>query len=526
MSRAAALTGSALLALGLAIFVWKTVGLGLPLAPSQPEGLWRVELVVRAQGQGRRGSVRVPLPSSGPGQVIFDEHASSDRLLFAIRTEGEQRTGVWSGRLEGVHEIVYGFRAELSEVQTPLPPGPEQEPPRSVRDRWGRPRADLPADAPEIAPVLAELRLPGPEDPAGRLRLIFAFVSDEIGEVATGSDHALLALAAREGSAEGQVRLLVSLLRAVGIPARPVLGLAVRPESALATEPWAEAWLGGEWIPMSPAAGFFATRPADLLALHAGSLDLLEATGVQAIGHRYRGMREQLRPEELATMMVPSQPLLARVSLHRLPLGTQGVLRALLLFPLGALVISIFRNVIGFETFGTFMPILIAFALRSTSLAVGLVMVGSVIVLGILGRLVLDRLRLLLVPRLSILLCLVVLAITALALAGEGLGRLELGGGVLFPIVILTMLVERFSVTLAEEGLRPALARAAWSTLVAVIVYPIFRSVFAEHLMFGFPELVICAMGLLVWLGAYTGYRVTDLIRFRLFAPAPGATAP
>src|SRR3990172_2805362 len=98
MSRAAALTGSALLALGLAIFVWKTVGLGLPLAPSQPEGLWRVELVVRAQGQGRRGSVRVPLPSSGPGQVIFDEHASSDRLLFAIRTEGEQRTGVWSGR--------------------------------------------------------------------------------------------------------------------------------------------------------------------------------------------------------------------------------------------------------------------------------------------------------------------------------------------------------------------------------------------------------------------------------------------
>ena len=108
----------------------------------------------------------------------------------------------------------------------------------------------------------------------------------------------------------------------------------------------------------------------------------------------------------------------------------------------------------------------------------------------------------------------------------EGLGRVELGGGVLFPIVILTMLVERFSVTLAEEGLRPALARAGWSTAVAVVVYPIFRSSFAEHLMFGFPELVICTIGLLVWLGAYTGYRVTDLIRFRLFAPAAGPAAP
>ena len=61
---------------------------------------------------------------------------------------------------------------------------------------------------------------------------------------------------------------------------------------------------------------------------------------------------------------------------------------------------------------------------------------------------------------------------------------------------------------------------------MAVVVYPIFRSSFAEHLMFGFPELVICTIGLLVWLGAYTGYRVTDLIRFRLFAPAAGPAAP
>jgi hypothetical protein len=79
---------------------------------------------------------------------------------------------------------------------------------------------------------------------------------------------------------------------------------------------------------------------------------------------------------------------------------------------------------------------------------------------------------------------------------------------------------------MAEEGLRPALVRAGWSTLVAVIVYPIFRSALAEHLMFGFPELVVCTMGLLVWIGGYTGYRLTDLIRFRLFAPAPGAAGP
>jgi hypothetical protein len=35
--------------------------------------------------------------------------------------------------------------------------------------------------------------------------------------------------------------------------------------------------------------------------------------------------------------------------------------------------------------------------------------------------------------------------------------------------------------------------------------------------MFGFPELVISIMGLLVAIGGYTGYRLAELWRFRSF---------
>jgi hypothetical protein len=85
-------------------------------------------------------------------------------------------------------------------------------------------------------------------------------------------------------------------------------------------------------------------------------------------------------------------------------------------------------------------------------------------------------------------------------------------------MVILTMLVERFSVTLKEEGARSAMVRAGYTVLVAVMVYPIFRSERAEHVMFSFPELVISLIGLLVLTGGYTGYRISDLIRFRALA--------
>ena len=117
---------------------------------------------------------------------------------------------------------------------------------------------------------------------------------------------------------------------------------------------------------------------------------------------------------------------------------------------------------------------------------------------------------------------------TAPALAvmlGADVGSRDLFTGVLLPIVILTMLIERFSITAAEEGIRQALVRAGWSTAVAVAAYPLFHSQLAAHLMFGFPELVLAVIGVLVWIGGYTGYRVADLIRFRSLAlPAEGPT--
>ena len=143
---------------------------------------------------------------------------------------------------------------------------------------------------------------------------------------------------------------------------------------------------------------------------------------------------------------------------------------------------------------------------------------------GVFGRLVLERLRLLLVPRLAILLCLVVLGVAAFALLGRRFESRELMSGVIFPIVILTMLIERFSIAIAEESMRTALVRSGYSLLVTIAVYPVLRDPTAEYVMFSFPELTLCVMGVLVWIGGYTGYRLFDLIRFRTFANGTSAS--
>lgn len=523
MSRIAALAGLALVAFGLAIFGWKAWVYDLPVLPTDPEGLWRVELGISVRGVGNRGSVRAPLPTTGPGQEVYDERSSADRLLFTIRNENGERTAIWRGPLDGVHDIAYGFRVRLEPIEVPLSAEPVPIP-DDVRETFTGPTREFPSDAAEIAATLAGLGLPPAPDALGRIRSIFAMVAHEVATVGGGPDDALIALANRGGSERGKTALAVTLLRAAGVPARPVTGIELRSGAAPRETVWAEAWAGGHWIPLSPTGAFFATRPATLVALRAGSFAGVEVTGAEAVSYHFDALREHLRSEELAAMMVPPNRFLRALSLYRLPVNTQSALRLLLALPLGALIVAVFRNLIGVPTFGTFMPVLVAFALRNVPLLVGLAMVVAVIGTGVFGRLVLERLRLLLVPRLSILLCLVVLGVAAFALIGRRTEQAELMTGVIFPIVILTMMIERFSIATAEEGMRTALERSGYSLLVTIAVYPVLRDPTAEYVMFSFPELVFCVMGVLVWIGGYTGYRLFDLIRFRAFASARGSS--
>jgi len=516
MHRTVLITGALLVAAGLGLFASKTLRYGIPIAPTENLGPWQVELRISARGEGGRGSVRALLPSTEGGQVIFDERSSSDRLQFSIRERAGNRIGVWTGWLDGVHEVVYQFRVQSHAVTTPLPSqGPYPKPPRQLTSVWGQPSPGIPSDAPLLTELLENLRLPAPTDQAARIRTLYSFVSHEIATVGSASSDALLTLSRREGNPEGKERLLVTLLRAAEIPGRLVHGLELRegttPEELL----WVEAWVDDAWVPMSAVHGFFETTPDDFIVLGRSNVPTVEATGVSAVGHRFQSLREHLRPDEIANLLAPDNRLLAWISLYRLPVTWQSVLRVLLLVPLGALVVALFRNLVGITTYGTFMPVLIALALRGFSLGFGLALVALVIALGFLARLALEKLRLLMVPRLSIVLCIVVLAVTLLALTGQDTELSGFFAGALLPIVILTMLIERVYITTSEEGARQALLRAFWSVLVAAAIHPIFRNAHAEYLMFSFPELVLVVMGLLVWIGGYMGYRVADLIRFR-----------
>jgi hypothetical protein len=178
-------------------------------------------------------------------------------------------------------------------------------------------------------------------------------------------------------------------------------------------------------------------------------------------------------------------------------------------------MICVLRNLVGFPTFGIFMPVLMALAFRNTGLAYGLGIFAGVVLIGYFVRRWIDKLRLLLVPRLSVILTLVILCITIFALIGNKLGLREFMAVGLLPFVILTMTIERFFVIVEEAGPREGLWTATGSAAVATITYEILHLETLQLTFFIYPELLFAVAGAQVLLGRYKGYRLSELIRFR-----------
>jgi len=185
--------------------------------------------------------------------------------------------------------------------------------------------------------------------------------------------------------------------------------------------------------------------------------------------------------------------------------------------PLGALVTTLFRTVIGIRTFGTFTPTLLALSFVYADWTTGLLTFGVVLAIGLCSRALLDRLKLLVVPRLSVMLTLVVLCIVLMVSVLDYFNLTPSVQAVILPMVILTMTIERFYLTSEEDSPAFALQLLGTTMLIGACCYGVLRWKAVGRLVFTFPEIHLFTIAGLVLLGRYSGYRLTELWRFRDF---------
>ena len=199
------------------------------------------------------------------------------------------------------------------------------------------------------------------------------------------------------------------------------------------------------------------------------------------------------------------------------PLSTvdRPVVEFLLLLPPATLLICLFRNVVGLGSFGTFAPALLGLAFREVQSLLGVFVVLSIISAGWWLRRGLNELHLLQVPRTALLLsCVVVLLLVLLfALSGSGPRAITL-----FPLVILTGMIERFWSMEEEDGTTSSLTTLATTLALAGCVWALATIPAVPIWMMRHPETLGLIMAGQLLLGRYTGFRLMEIYRFRALA--------
>jgi hypothetical protein len=138
----------------------------------------------------------------------------------------------------------------------------------------------------------------------------------------------------------------------------------------------------------------------------------------------------------------------------------------------------------------------------------------GIVSMGLVLRGYLSRLNLLMVARISTLIVLVIFLTSMVSVLGYELG-FNVGLTItFFPMVIIAWTIERMSILWEEEGSREVLAQGFGSLSVALVAYLFMRTGVVGHLTFNFPEVHLVLLALILVIGQYTGYKLTELKRF------------
>lgn len=503
-----------------AILFYKSYVLNLSLIPQMVDDVWHLHVTVRPKGDVR--SFSFPIPKSGIGQKITDEKMRSKDFQVFIDSNSDSNLATWSSKDVIKSRIYYSAKVDLRPVVYKKIPKDYTETYPKGLEKYLRLSKLLPEDE-EAIKLLETAILEGSEDKTSLIRKIYYYVEEEI-QRNTDVKTIHETLNTGKGSPLIKARLFNIMARRHRVPSRIVV-MARMPDAKKSKEETKlrftfanEVFLSNKWIPIDTNRGYFGERPKNFLLIHRNYEDVEKLISKKKISYSIQAERARINrynKAEFKKEVVRSDSIFGKFSLYRLPLPLQSVFTTILLIPIGALVLSIARNIIGIPTFGIFTPILLTLFFKETSFSFGMLFFSVVVIIGIGEKYILDKFYLLAVPRLSIILTLIIILMLGYSFYSVELTSISQKHLAFFPIVIVTLIIERLSIMITEEGMVNTLKTLIGTVLIVILVYSLYFITALEMFMFTNPELLFSIIGLLILVGKYKGYRISEFIRFR-----------
>lgn len=490
----------ALLCLGFGVTLYKVIFLGFALSPSERQTVWTVEAEIAFQAQGGPVEVSINLPDNLNDLAVVDVVEENADYAYRVEVQDGVRRGIWSkDQAQGPQKIYQRLNVYRLDTGKGREARPNEEPPKVTPMRGAARKL---ADA-----LLAKAREQGSGAPVPLAReLLFQLNLPE-------NNTSASSLLEMKDDFGGPLELARSLLHRAGVTSRVVRGVFLNETGHRAIRSYLEILDGDTWFMLDPRELELVDANVFLI-WQRNSESLLEVVGGTNSKVSFASVENSVMANKVAIEAELGKTPLVDFSIYTLPVHAQTTFKLLLLIPFGALVVAVMRNLVGIRTSGTFLPILIALTFLQTSLFIGLALFVLIVALGLVLRSYLNRLNLLLVPRISAVLVFVIVIYLAISVISHKMGS-DIGLLVtFFPMIIISWTIERMSILWEEEGFREVFIQGGGSLLTASLIYVLLSSRLVGHLAYSFPELLLVVLAAILMIGSYTGFRLSELRRF------------
>ena len=489
--------------IGFSITWYKVEVLGIPLYPHDKRSVYNIGAEISFVGQGHSALISMAMPPKQEGIRILSYDASSADFGFTTAQTENGKRAEWSKRLvDGKQRLFYSIDAiidlHVDVKEDSINPIKMEE--ETLSD-YTKPVLNA------AKTLLEEIHNHSADAHSFTALLIQHFN-------APNPSQTVKMLLSQHG--EDMLGLLYRLLRYEGISVRKIRGLYLgETQHNQSLIPMLEVYDNEHWQLFDLKEGKIP-RAKNFFIWQKGGVSLLEAMGVKESKITFSVSEHRVPSGQIAQheKMLKEAPLL-NFSLFSLPVSQQNSFKHILLIPIGALVVVFLRILVGLRTSGTFMPILIALAFMQTSLIVGLIMFIVIVGVGLIIRSYLSHMNLLLVARISAVVIVVIAIMSVMSILSYKLGLNEVLSITFFPMIILAWTIERMSILWEEEGAKEVFIQGGGSLFVATLAYFAMSNTLIGHLTFNFPELLFVVLAIIIVLGTYSGYRLSELIRFK-----------
>ena len=488
-----------LIVFGVGLTLYKSITLGLPLLPEQYREVWTIESKIHFKPGEGPVEVELSLPEGYNGWYTLNENFSSSGFGFTVleNKDGSRRARWTRSEIADPATLYYKMQVYKA-ADFSLP---RLERPSTDEDELNA------SDTQALQQYVVAMREKSIDDETFTALLLQDFFSDSMSQQAEYL---------QSESHQSKLDLIIRILQVANIPAHRIRGIQLQDGRRRQTlGSMLQVYADDRWLVFNPSDGLTGL-PNDFYVWHLGDEAILSVAGGENSSLQFALVKNKVPLRTVVSMEQKSdQFALLDFSIYALPVEQQGIFKGLLLIPVAALVVVFMRIVVGLSTSGTFMPILIALALIQTTLLVGLAIFLLVLTAGLWIRSYLSHMNLLLVSRVAAVVIVVILLMAVIAISSYKMGVDQALKVTFFPTIILAWTIERMSILWEEEGLHEVIVQGGGSLIVAVLAYLVMSINMVEHLTFNFPELLLALLGVILLMGKYTGYRLSELYRFR-----------